>query len=60
MGQLGDRMEQDLILRRLSPATRRNYLVYCRKFAAHYRRSPEPVSLGPPRANRRSASICYT
>ena len=40
MGQLRDRMEQDLILKRLSPATRRNYLLYCRKFAAHYRRSP--------------------
>ena len=40
MGQLRDRMEQDLILKHLSPATRRNYLLYCRKFAAHYRRSP--------------------
>ena len=35
MGQLRDRMEQDLILRKLSPATRRNYLLYCRKFAGH-------------------------
>jgi site-specific recombinase XerD len=43
MGQLRDRMEQDLILRRLSPATRRNYLLYCRKFAAHYRRRPEEL-----------------
>jgi site-specific recombinase XerD len=43
MGQLRDRMEQDLILRKLSPATRRNYLLYCRKFAAHYRRSPEEL-----------------
>ena len=43
MGQLRDRMEQDLILRRLSPATRRNYLLYCRKFAAHYRRPPEEL-----------------
>jgi site-specific recombinase XerD len=33
-------MEQDLILRKLSPATRRNYLLYCRKFAAHYGRNP--------------------
>ncbi len=41
MGRLRDRMEQDLILRRLSPATRRNYLMYCRNFAAHYARSPE-------------------
>jgi site-specific recombinase XerD len=36
-------MEQDLILRRLSPATRRNYLLYCRKFAMHYGRSPEDL-----------------
>lgn len=43
MGQLRDRMEQDLILKKLSPATRRNYLLYCRKFAAHYRRSPEEL-----------------
>lgn len=44
MGQLRDRMEQDLILKRLSPATRRNYLLYCRKFAAHYRRPPEELA----------------
>ncbi len=43
MGQLRNRMEQDLVLRKLSPATRRNYLLYCRKFAAHYRRSPEEL-----------------
>jgi len=43
MGQLHDRMEQDLVLKGLSPATRRNYLLYCRKFAAHYRRSPEEL-----------------
>lgn len=46
MGRLRDRMEQDLILRKLSPATRRNYLLYCRKFVAHYGRSPE--KLGEP------------
>ena len=43
MGQLRDRMEQDLILRKLSPATRRNYLLYCRKFAGHYGRNPEEL-----------------
>jgi hypothetical protein len=32
MGQLRDRMEQDLKLRGLSPCTQRNYLLYCRKF----------------------------
>lgn len=43
MGQLRDRMEQDLILKGLAPTTRRNYLLYCRKFAAHYCRSPEEL-----------------
>lgn len=40
MGQLRDRMEQDLILKGFAPTTRRNYLLYCHKFAAHYHRSP--------------------
>jgi integrase/recombinase XerD len=44
MGQLHDRMAQDLVLRNLSPATARNYLLYARKFAAFFRRSP--VELG--------------
>ena len=43
MGDLRNRMEQDLILRNLSPSTRRNYLLYCRRFAAHYWRSPEEL-----------------
>jgi site-specific recombinase XerD len=43
MGQLRDRMEQDLILKGLRPATRRNYLLYCKKFAAFFRRSPEEL-----------------
>jgi hypothetical protein len=34
MGQLRDRMEQDLKLKGVSPATIRNYLLYARKFAA--------------------------
>ena len=41
MGQLRISMEQDLILKNLSPATRRNYLLYCRTFTAHFGRSPE-------------------
>ena len=40
MGQLHDRMAQDMVLRRLRPATQRNYLLYCRKFAAFHQRSP--------------------
>jgi site-specific recombinase XerD len=43
MGQLRDRMEQDLILRGLRPSTRRTYLLYCRRFAAFFRRSPEEL-----------------
>src|SRR4029077_20895376 len=43
MGQLRDRMEQDLKLKGVSPATIRNYLLYCRKFAAFYMRSPEEL-----------------
>jgi site-specific recombinase XerD len=43
MAQLRDRMEEDLRLKGYSPSTRRNYLLYCRKFAAHYRRSPQEL-----------------
>ena len=39
MGKLHDRMEQHLILKGFSPATRRNYLLYARRLAVHYRRS---------------------
>ena len=46
MGQLRDRMEQDLVLKGLAPTTRRNYLLYCKKFAAHFGCSPE--QLGEP------------
>ena len=44
MGQLHDRMAQNLVLRNLSPATARHYLFYGRKFAAFFGRSP--VELG--------------
>ena len=50
MGQLRDRMEQDLKLRRLSPCTQRNYLLYCRKFAAFFMRSPEELGAAEVRA----------
>jgi len=43
-------MEQDLKLRGLSPCTRRNYLLYCRKFAAFYMRSPEELGAAEVRA----------
>ena len=40
MGQLRDRMAQDLRLKKLSPLTSKVYLLYARKLAKHYRRSP--------------------
>ena len=39
MGQRHDRRAQDLVLRNLSPATARHYLLYGRKFAAFFGRS---------------------
>ncbi len=55
MGRLRDRMAEDLLLRGLSPSTRRNYLLYCKKFAGFYGRSPEELGrsrnpLGDPQA----------
>ena len=50
MGQLRDRMEQDLKLKGVSPATARNYLLYCRKFAAFFMRSPEELGAAEVRA----------
>jgi hypothetical protein len=50
MGQLRDRMAQDLTLKGVSPATRRNYLLYCRKFAAFFMRSPEELGAADVRA----------
>jgi integrase/recombinase XerD len=43
MGRLHDRMAEDLTLRNFSPATRRNYLLYARKFAAFFGRSPQDM-----------------
>ena len=43
MGRLHDRMAEDLRLRKLSPATQRNYLFYARRFAAFFMRSPEEL-----------------
>jgi site-specific recombinase XerD len=50
MGRLQDRMAEDLRLRNFSPATRRNYLIYARKFVAFFMRSPE--ELGEPEIRR--------
>jgi hypothetical protein len=43
-------MEQDLKLKGLSPAAIRNYLLYCRKFAAFYMRSSEELGASAIRA----------
>lgn len=43
MGRLHDRMSADLRLRNFSPATQRNYLLYARKFAEFFMRSPEEL-----------------
>lgn len=40
MGQLRDRMAEDLVLRRLSPSTSKTYLHYARRFAKHYGHNP--------------------
>ena len=73
MGRLHDRMAEDLRLRNFSPATRRNYLLYARKFVAFFMRSPTKNSLAavPPiapdlvaavavqvRSGRRSERCC--
>ena len=49
MGQLRDRMEQDLKLGGSVPPPR-NYLLYCRKFAAFFMRSPEELGAAEVRA----------
>lgn len=43
MGQLQSRMESDLVLKRLSKATRYQYLRAARAFVKHFMRSPEEL-----------------
>jgi integrase/recombinase XerD len=43
MGELQRRMDEDLRLKGFSPCTRKVYLLYCRKFVRHYRRSPQEL-----------------
>jgi len=50
MGQLRDRMAQDLKLKGVSPGTIRIYLLYCSKFAAFFMRSPEQLGAAEVRA----------
>jgi hypothetical protein len=44
MGQLRDRMEEDLKLGGYSPSTRKIYLLYARQFAGFHQRSPAEMS----------------
>ncbi len=53
MGMLRDRMEQDLRRNGPAPTTRRNSLLYCRKFAAPFGRSSE----GPRQAVIRDSTL---
>jgi site-specific recombinase XerD len=50
MGQLQDRMAEDLRLRNFSPATCRNYLLYARRFAKFHGRSPADLGEAEVRA----------
>jgi hypothetical protein len=50
MGQLRDRMAQDLKLKGVSAGTSRIYLLYCNKFAAFFMRSPEQLGAAEVRA----------
>ena len=43
MGQLRERMEADLKLAGYSPQTQKIYLLYARRFARHFMRSPEEL-----------------
>ena len=50
MGQLRERMEADLKLAGYSPQTRKIYLLYARRFARHFMRSPEELGEADVRA----------
>ena len=43
MGQLRDKMDEDLKLRGYRPKTAKEYLRWGRLFAAHFRRPPEEM-----------------
>ena len=50
MGELRDRMIEDLRLRALAPSTQRSYVRCARKFAAFHRRSPAELGESEVRA----------
>lgn len=50
MGELRDRMTEDLRLRALAPSTQRTYVRCARKFAAFHRRSPAELGASEVRA----------
>lgn len=43
MGQIRDRLIEEMELRGLSPATKKTYLMCCRQFVAHFMKSPEQM-----------------
>lgn len=45
MGELYQKTEQDLVIRNLAPATRKEYLRCCRNFARYHMRSPREMGL---------------
>lgn len=46
MGKLHDQMKADLVLKRFSPHTQKNYLRCVRHFAKHFMRSPDQMGHG--------------
>ncbi len=46
MAELRDRINEDMKLKGYSPATRRNYLIYCRKFVVFFGKSRRGVPPG--------------
>jgi integrase/recombinase XerD len=43
MGQIRDRLIEEMDLRGMSPATMKSYVICCRQFVAHFMKSPEQL-----------------
>jgi integrase/recombinase XerD len=50
MGQIRDRLIEEMEMRGLSPATKRAYLMCCRQFVAHFMKSPEQLGAAETKA----------
>ena len=46
MGQVRDRMDQDMAMRGMSPHTRATYLHYAAAFVRYFKRSPTELGRG--------------